>query len=89
MDADRVDREIDDLFDEFDSVLKNPDVGAVLAARGVNTSLAMLVADGLRAYLKGEKAQAVEDLETAVEEISHRLEASAEAKKEEARRKPS
>jgi hypothetical protein len=89
MDGSRVDKEIDDLFDDFDALLKNPDVGAALTERGVNTSLAMVAADGLRAYLKGEKARAAEDLGTAAEEIAHRLGTAAEAKKDEARRKPS
>jgi tripartite-type tricarboxylate transporter receptor subunit TctC len=64
--------EIDELFDELDQLLKNPDVNAALAARGVNTSLAMVAADGLRAYLKGDKARAAEDLSTAAEEIASR-----------------
>ena len=41
--------ELDDVFDELETLLKNPDVGAELAARGVNISLAMTLADGLRA----------------------------------------
>lgn len=71
--ASRVDREIDDLFDDFDQLLKNPEVGAVLTDRGVNVSLAIIAADGLRALLKGEKERAVEDLSTAAEEIQGRL----------------
>lgn len=66
-------REIEALFDELDQLLKNPDVGAVLSARGINTSLAMTAADGLRAYLRGEKKQAAEDLSTVAEEIYARL----------------
>jgi hypothetical protein len=69
-------REIDGLFDELDALLKNVDVGAALASRGVNVSLAMVAADGLRAYLKGDKAKAAEDLDTVAEEIAARLEAS-------------
>lgn len=68
----RVDREIDGLFDDIDALLKNADVQSVMTARGVNTSIAMLVADGLRAYLRGEKDRAIEDLSVAVEEITQR-----------------
>jgi hypothetical protein len=62
-------RELDGVFDDLETLLKNPDVVAHLADRGVNTSLAMVIADGLRAYLSGKRAEAVEDLSTAVEEI--------------------
>jgi hypothetical protein len=65
--------EIDDLFDELDQLLKNVDAGADFAERGVNVSLAIVAADGLRAYLKGDKAKAAEDLSTAAEEIGARL----------------
>ena len=67
-----VNREVDGLFDEIDALLKNADVAVVLADRRVNSSIAMVVADGLRAYLKGEKEKAIEDLSTAVEEITQR-----------------
>jgi hypothetical protein len=69
----RVDGEVAGLFDDFDALLKNEDVASVLARRGVNTSIAMVFADGLAAYLRGDKAQAIEDLSTALEEISQRL----------------
>lgn len=68
----KIDREVEGLFDEVDDLLKNPEVAVVLSERRVNSSIAMLVADGLRAYLKGEKEQAIEDLSTAVEEITQR-----------------
>ncbi|MFI5301215.1 MAG: hypothetical protein ACHREM_24285 [Polyangiales bacterium] len=68
-----VDREIDGLFEDFDQLLKHPEVGAVLTARAVNSSIAMVFADGLRAYLRGDKARAIEDLSTALEEITQRL----------------
>jgi len=77
--------EIDDLFDELDALLKNADVGAGLAERGVNVSLAIVAADGLRAYLKGDKARAAEEFDTVAEEISARLQTSRDL----ARRKPS
>ncbi len=73
MDRDRALREIDDLFDELDTLLKTPEVGAILTEAGVNTSLAMVAADGLRAYLHGEKARAADDLSTVGEEIAARL----------------
>ncbi len=65
--------EIDPLFDELYQLLKRPDVGAELADKGINVSLAMTLADGLRAYLKGDKARAVADLGTATEEIAARM----------------
>jgi hypothetical protein len=71
--TDGAERELDDLMDELDMLLKNPDLGAVLTARGINTSLALLVAEALRAYLRGDKREAAEDLSTAAEEISARL----------------
>jgi hypothetical protein len=67
-----VDDEIDQLFDELDQLLKNAEVGATVAERGVNVSLAMTLADGVRAYLQGDKERAVADLGTAVEEIESR-----------------
>jgi hypothetical protein len=81
MDSKRVDEEIASLFDDIDSLLKNGDVVTVLTERGVNVSLAITAADGLRAYLKGEKARAAEDFSLVGEEITHRLAASAELAK--------
>jgi hypothetical protein len=65
--------ELDDLFAELDQLLKNPDVGAVLADLGVNVSLAMTLADGLRAYLHGDKEKALLELGTATDEIAARM----------------
>lgn len=65
--------EIEDVLDDLEVLLKRPDVGEALAARGVNISLAIVAADGLRAYIAGDKARAAEDLGTAVEEITARL----------------
>ena len=48
-------------------------VGAELTARGVNTSLAIVGAEALAAYLTGDKARAAEDFETVAEEIRARL----------------
>ena len=72
-DADTAGDELAELLDELDSVLKQPEVSAHLTARGINTSLALLVADGLRAYLEGRKKDAADDLSTAAEEIASRL----------------
>jgi hypothetical protein len=89
MDPKRVDDEIDGLFGDIDALLKNVDVVSTFSERGVNTSIAMLIADGLRAYLKGDKANAAEDLSTAAEEIAGRLAAAREAEIEAAKGKPS
>jgi hypothetical protein len=72
----RVAREIDDLFDELDTLLKSAEAGAELAENGVNVSLAIVAADGLRAYLHGDKAKAAEELSTAAEEITSRMQAA-------------
>ncbi len=69
----RIVAEIDQLFDELEQLLKNPDAGAELAGKGVNVSLALTLADGMRAYLHGNKKQAVADLGTATEEIAARM----------------
>jgi len=81
MDDARVKTEIDDLFSELDQLLKNTDVATVLAGHGINISLALLAADGLHAYLRGDKAQAAEDLGTVAEEIHARLALSRDAEK--------
>ncbi len=73
-----IDAEIDDLFAELDQLLKNADATAHLADKGVNVSLAMTAAAGLHAYLRGEKARAIEELSTATEEITARYKASRE-----------
>jgi hypothetical protein len=66
-------KEIAEALDDLDGLLKNLDVGAWLTERGINTSLALCISAGLRAYLEGHKGQAAEDLATAAEEISARL----------------
>ncbi len=66
-------RELDDLFDELDTLLKNSEVGAALSGKGINVSLAIVAADALRAYLNGDKAKAAEDFDTVAEEIEARL----------------
>ncbi len=72
--------EIDDVFADLETLLKNPDVGAALAEKGVNISLAMLAMDGLHAYVKGDKAKAVEDLTHFAEEVAARAKESAKDK---------
>lgn len=73
--------EIDDLFQELGQLLKNPDVGALLADRGVNVSLALLAADGLHAYLRGEKSRAAQDFSDFAHEVESRIAQSREGKK--------
>ncbi len=65
--------EIADVLGELDTLLKNPDVGAALAERGVNISLALVGVDGLRAYLEGDKERAAEEFSTLAEEVTARL----------------
>ena len=65
--------ELEDVFQELDVLLKNPEVGAELADRGVNVSLAMTLADGLRAHLQGDKEKALLELGTATDEIAARM----------------
>jgi hypothetical protein len=66
-------REIGDVFDDLETLLKNPDVVGYLADRGLNASLALVGVEGLRAYLAGRKAEAADDLRTVAEEIEGRL----------------
>ncbi len=70
-------QEIDDVLAELETLLKNPDVGAALTEKGVNTSLAMLAMDGLAAYLHGDKPKAVEDLTHFAEEVAARMKETA------------
>ncbi len=69
-------KELLEVFEDLDTLLKNPEVGAELTARGVNVSLAIVAADAVRAYVEGERARAAEDFETVAEEIASRLQAS-------------
>jgi hypothetical protein len=70
--ATRALKELDDVLDDLDDLLKRNDVGAVLAERGLNIALALTAANGLRAYLKGDKVTAIDDLGTVAEEIAAR-----------------
>ena len=72
--------EIESVFEDLETLLKNPDVIAALTEKGVNTSLAMLAMDGLHAYLKNDKAKAVEDLTHFTEEVAARAKESAKGK---------
>ena len=73
-------KEIAEVFEDLDALLKNPEVGAELTSKGINTSLAIVAAEALRAYLEGDKPRAAEDFETVAEEISSRLRKTTEKK---------
>jgi hypothetical protein len=81
MDANQALREVDDLFGDLETLLENPDVGAALAEKGVNISLALLASDALLAYLHGDKARAAEELSHFGEEVAARLAATREVGK--------
>lgn len=70
-------KELDEVLDDLVILLKNPEVGAELSSRGVNVSLAIVGAEGLTAYVRGDKQRAADDLLTVGEEIASRLERSA------------
>ena len=65
--------ELDEVFEELHTLLKNPEVGAQLAGRGVNVSLAMTLVDGVAAYVHGQKDKALLELGTATDEIASRM----------------
>lgn len=69
-------KEIREVFEDLDTLLKNPEVGAVLTERGVNVSLAIVAAEALLAYVEGDRERAAEDFDTVAEEIKTRLAAS-------------
>ncbi len=74
-------KELREVFEDLDSLLKNPEVGTELANKGVNISLAIVAAEALLAYVvEGDKARAAEDFETVAEELRHR-QANADAAK--------
>ncbi|HEY1960349.1 MAG TPA: hypothetical protein VGH28_32285 [Polyangiaceae bacterium] len=64
--------EIDDVFEELEMLLKNPDVVAALTAKGVNPSLATMAMDGLHEYLRGDRAKAIDEMSQFVEEVKAR-----------------
>jgi hypothetical protein len=65
-------RELEEVLNDLDALLKNGDVCAALAARGVNMSLALTAVAGLRSYVRGQKMDALADFETVAEEIATR-----------------
>lgn len=65
--------ELDAVMDDLEALLKNGEVIGALTSRGINASIAMLAATGLRSYLKGDKREAADDLGTAAEEIQGRI----------------
>lgn len=69
---DRAILDADEAVEALARVLKRNDVVAALTERGVNTSLALTVVFGLEAYLHGDKVAAIDELATALEEISRR-----------------
>lgn len=71
-----------ELFSGLEALLKTPDVAHTLAARGVNTSLALVALDGVQAYIDGNKLRAIDDLGTVVDEIRARHEASEQRQRE-------
>ena len=62
------------LFDEIETLLKEPRIGLELGRQGVNTSIMLLAIQGIAAYVRGDSRQASEDLLTAAEEIRARNE---------------
>ena len=66
-------REISAVLDDLEALLKNGEVIGALTAKGVNASIALVAIDGLRHYLRSEKAEAAEDFATVAEEIKSRL----------------
>lgn len=75
-------KELREVLEDLDTLLKNPEVGAALTARGVNVSLAIVAADAVRAYVEGDRARAAEDFGCVAEEIGARLRIASGAKDE-------
>jgi hypothetical protein len=73
-------KELRDVFEDLDTLLKNPEVGSELTARGVNVSLAIVAAEALVAYVEGDRERAAEDFDTVAEEIKTRMAASKKSK---------
>jgi hypothetical protein len=72
-------KELGEVMEDLATLLKHPEVGAELTARGVNVSLALVAADALVAYIEGDRARAAEDFDTVAEEIATRLAAARDA----------
>lgn len=64
---------LDAVLEDLEALLKSGEVIGALTSRGINASIAMLAASGLRSYLEGQKAEAADDLGTAAEEIRGRI----------------
>jgi hypothetical protein len=75
-DETRAMRELREVFEDLDTLLKNPEVGAELTERGINVSLAIVAAEALLAYVQGDRERAAEDFDTVAEEIATRLAAA-------------
>ena len=73
-------KELREVFEDLDALLKNPEVGGELTARGVNVSLAIVAAEALVAYVEGDRERAAEDFDTVAEEIKTRMAASKKSK---------
>ncbi len=71
--------QLEAVLDDLEALLKSGEVIGALTTSGVNASLALLAAGGLRAYLAGKKAEAAEDLGTAAEEIRGRIQTTGQA----------
>lgn len=67
---------VDHVLEDAERLLKTPMVEADCARRGVNTSLALLAIQGLRAYLAGDRVRSADDLATVAEEIRARHESA-------------
>lgn len=72
--------EIESVLGELNDLLKNGDVATALAEKGINSSVALLAAQALTSYLRGDKSQAAEDFQAVSEEIRDRLDLAAAAK---------
>ena len=73
-------KELREVFEDLDTLLKNPEVGSELTARGVNVSLAIVAAEALVAYVEGDRERAAEDFDTVAEEIKTRMAATRKSK---------
>jgi len=73
-------KELREVFEDLDALLKNPEVGGELTARGVNVSLAIVAAEALVAYVEGDRERAAEDFDTVAEEIKTRMAATKKSK---------
>ena len=65
--------ELDAVLDDLEALLKDGDVMGWLTGRGINVSLALVGAQGLRSYLAGDKQAAAEDFSTVSDEIHARM----------------